>query len=188
VFEEAPEHNSLCVSPDFIFRRVLKGRITMKNRWIVSVVALLLLSAPVFALTIAEKVTPQWTKESGITVETNKRDDGTVGFTITRYLDKARSYPADSEWTTRRLAHLQLRNPAGMTLSTIVAGEEHKGTVVYWFALSREAINSTSFSLSEFVAYKDPDREPLLGGGTMYEFDLNEFAAPLFKPKLPEHP
>lgn len=160
----------------------------MKKQWIASFVWLLVLSAPVFALTVMEKVTPKWTKESGITVETTKRNDGTIGFTVTRYLDKARSYPAESELTTRRLAHLELRNPAGVLMTTIVAGEEHKGTMVYWFALSREAISSTRFSLSEFMAYKDPEREPLLGGGTMFEFDLAEFAAALLKPKAPEHP
>lgn len=163
----------------------------MKIRFWVAAVLLLSgawLAKPVSSLTVVEKVTPQWTKEEGITVETKKRDDGTVGFTITRYLDKARTFDTNSEFTNKRLAHLQLRNPAGMVLSTIVAGEERKGTVVYWFALSREAIASTTFSLSEFIDYKDPERGPLLGGGTMFEFNLADFAAPLFKPIAPLHP
>ncbi len=159
----------------------------MKIRWL-AVAFAVLLSVPVQALTVAEKVTPKWTKVEGIAVETAKREDGTIGFTVTRYLDKARSYPADSEWTTRRMAHLELRNPAGVTLSTIVGGQEHKGTVVYWFALSREALNSTRFSLSEYIDYKDPDRGPMLGGGTIYEFNLTEFAAPLVKAPGPLHP
>ena len=161
----------------------------MKIRLAVVAVLLSLMSSSVMALTRMEKVTPEWTKESGITVETVKRDDGSIGFTVTRYLDKERKFPADSELTTRRSAHLELRNPAGVVLSTIVAGEIKKETAVYWFALSREAIANTRFSLSEYAAYKDPNQERLLpGGGTIYEFNLADFAAPLFKRKPPEHP
>ncbi len=160
----------------------------MKVRWLMFGLMMLLSGAPVWALTVAEKVTPQWTKENGITMETVKREDGTIGFTVTRYLDKVRAYPDELELTTRRSAYLQLRNPAGVILSTMVAGEEHEGTIVFWFALSRDAINSTQFSLSEYAAYKDPKRELLIGGGTMYDFNLADFAAPLMKGNPPQHP
>ena len=162
----------------------------MKNRLIGFTVAAVLLSffiQPVSALTRMDKVTPNWTKESGITTEVAKREDGSIGFTVTRYLEKEQKFPADSELITRRRAHLELRNPAGTVLSTIVAGEIKKDTEVYWFALSREAIANTRFSLSEYMAHKDPERL-LLGGGTIYEFDLAAFAEPLFKRKPPEHP
>lgn len=160
----------------------------MKIRFVVAALLLSLFNAPSFALTRMDKVTPEWTKESGITMEAVKREDGSIGFTVTRYLDKERKFPADSELVTRRRAHLELRNPAGVVISTIVAGETRKDTVVYWFALSREALSNTRFSLSEYMDYKDPDKERLLGGGTIYEFNLPDFAAPLFKRKVPEHP
>lgn len=162
----------------------------MKIRLAVFAVAAVLLSVmkPASALTVMDKVTPDSTKESGITMEATKREDGSVGFTVTRYLDKERKFPADSELVTRRRAHLELRNPAGLVLSTIVAGEMKKDSEVYWFALSREALSNTRFSLSEYMDYKDPDRVRLLGGGTIYEFNLSDFAAPLFKRKPPEHP
>ena len=147
-----------------------------------------LLTVPVRALTSMAKVTPDWTKESGITVEAAKREDGTIGFTVTRYLDKARVYPDELDLKTERTAHLQMRNPAGLVLSTMVAGQEKNGTEIFWFALSREAINSTLFSLSEYPKSKKAEELPIIGGGTIYEFDLNEFAAPLFKPKAPLHP
>lgn len=160
----------------------------MKIRWLVVAFAVLL-SVPVQALTVAQKVTPKWTKEQGITVETVKREDGTIGFTVTRYLDKVRVYPDDLNLKTECSAHLQMRNPAGVVLSTMVAGDEKNGTETFWFALSPNAINVTQFSLSEHPVSKDATQERLLiGGGTIYEFDLNEFAAPLLKPKAPEHP
>ncbi|HEY0076951.1 MAG TPA: hypothetical protein VGB77_22895 [Abditibacteriaceae bacterium] len=159
----------------------------MKIRFALAAVLLPFLLQPASALTRMDKVTPDSTKESGITMEAAKREDGSIGFTVTRYLDKERKFPADSELTSRWSAHLELRNPAGTVLSTIVAGEAKKDTVVYWFALSREAIANTRFSLSEYMAHKDPERL-LLGGGTIYEFNLPDFAAPLFKRKPPEHP
>lgn len=159
----------------------------MKIRFVVAAMLLSFLLQPASALTRMDKVTPEWTKESGITMEAVKREDGSVGFTVTRYLDKERKFHADSELTSRWSAHLELRNPAGTVLSTTVAGETRKDTVVYWFVLSREAIANTRFSLSEYMAHKDPG-ELLLGGGTIYEFNLPDFAAPLFNRKPPEHP
>lgn len=161
----------------------------MKMRLAVAVVTLVSLSAPAFALKLMQKVTPQWTKESGITVQTEKREDGSIGFTVTRYLDKARKFPADSELTIDRTAHLEIRNSRDSLAQTRVEGTVTKDSVVYWFSLSRDCVSHSRFSLSEYDDYKDTENKPhLIGGGTNYEFDLTEFAAPLLKAPLPAHP
>ncbi len=147
----------------------------MKIRFVATAVLLSLISVPAFALISVQTVTPQSTKEDGITVETAKRPDGTFGFTITRYLDKEQKFPADHQWTIKRTANLEIRNAAKLLLSTQVAGETKKDTVVYWFALSREMLATTRFSIYEH------SRASL--GGSMYEFKLPDFVPP-----LPLHP
>lgn len=161
----------------------------MKMRSMVAGILLVLASAPAFALSVSEKVTPKWTKESGVTVQTEKREDGSIGFTVTRYLDTAPAYPADSEFTTIRSAHLEIRNSRDSLAQTRVEAEIKRNTAVYWFSLSPSCLPYSRFTLSERGDFKDIERQNLKpGGGRFYEFDLAEFAAPLLKPPLPAHP
>ena len=161
----------------------------MKLHTTVTLLAVLVGCWPAFALKAFSKVTPKWTKESGITVQTEKRDDGSISFTVTRYLDEKPKYPADSDFMVKRTAFLKIGTPYGDMARTNVAAEEKKGTLVYWFSLSRVAVPHSTFTLSEYDDYKDTEkREHLIGGGSIYEFDLAEFAAPHMKPKLPDHP
>lgn len=161
----------------------------MKNRFAVTCLVVLLGVSPAFALKVGMKVTPEWTKESGITVQTEKREDGTIGFTVTRYLDKAPQFPADSEFTTDRTAYLKINNGGGVMAETMVASSVKKDTEVYWLSLSRAAIAQATFSLWEVQDYKDPEKKKtLIGAGTIYDFDLAAFAAPLLKHAPLLHP
>lgn len=161
----------------------------MKHRFAIACLVVLLSVSPAFALKVGMKVTPEWTKESGITVQTEKREDGTIGFTVTRYLDKAPSYPAESELTIVRTAYLKIASPAGAMAETIVAAKVKKGMETYWFSVSRAAIAHSTFSLWEVQDYKDTENQRhLLGGGTIYDVDLSAFAAPLLKPAPLLHP
>lgn len=157
----------------------------MKFLSLIVCLALLVTCVPAFALTVAEKVTPQWTQKEGITMKTERRDNGTIGFTVTRYLDKAPQYENQPELTTRRVANLELRNTVESILQTIVAGKIKNNTAIYWFALSPQSIPNAHFSLSESPDYKDPAKEGAIIGGRIYEFDLSEFAAPLLQPDHP---
>lgn len=147
----------------------------MTIRVVATAVLLSLISVPAYALTEIQIVTPKSTKEEGVTVETAKRPDGTFGFTITRYLDKEPKLPADSQQAIRRTATLEIRTPDRLMLATRVDGETTKDTVVYWFALSREMLASTHFSISE--------RSPAQLGSSRYDFNLLDFVPP-----LPLHP
>ncbi len=140
----------------------------------------LLLVSLAFALTTVSKVTPDWTPEKGMTVTSERRPDGTISFTVTRYLDKAPEPGEGVDWTLERLAALEVRNQARLLATTNVAADTKKETATYEFILSPSCIVESNFSIAEFYAYKGVG-EP---GSKIYEVDLVA-CAPSAKPLHP---
>ena len=152
-------------------------------------VSLVLWCAPGSALLSGDRVTPDWTEQHCITMQALKGRDGTIAFTVTRYLDKAPQYSADSPLTTVRSASLEISDGKRVIANTAVAGEPIYNNVVYKFSVSPDFLKTTRFTLWERPSPKDPDKHlELRSGGTFYDFDLSEFAAPILKPRVREHP
>ncbi|HEY0076952.1 MAG TPA: hypothetical protein VGB77_22900 [Abditibacteriaceae bacterium] len=137
-----------------------------------------------------QKVTPEWTKEAGITVQTSQLADGTIGFTFTRYLNRAPGFTPDSNLIIARKAPLEVRNRAGALLATTnVAGETKDSTIIYSFSSARECIGHSRFTLHEYDDYKDPQLQGTYKGTRWaYEVNLKDFSAPIPDRRTPEHP
>src|SRR5687768_5388922 len=105
-------------------------------------VALLLWCAPGSALLSGARVTPEWTEQHGITMQALKGRDGTIAFTVTRFLDKAPQYSADSPLTTVRSASLEISDGKRVIASTAVAGEPIYNNVVYKFSVSPDFLKT----------------------------------------------
>src|SRR5687767_9664140 len=129
--------------------------------------------------TMRQKVTPEWTKEAGITVQTSQLADGNIGFTFTRYLFRAPSFTPNSTLIIARKAPLEIRNRAGALLATTnVAGEAKESAIptdniiVYSFSVARECISHSRFTLREYDDSKDPQRQGTYVG-TSWEYQVN---------------
>ena len=158
----------------------------MKIR-LVAALLLLLIGSPAFAIWEVASITPNSTKDDGMTVAVAKRADGTFGFTITRYLDVGEKPPADAPAIMRRTARLEIHaadNPAKLLLETTVAGETQKDTIIYRFSIARELLAGARFSVSERDEATGPGAEKFQRvGGVIYEAKLPDFI-----PLLPLHP
>lgn len=156
--------------------------VAMKTRFVL-LLAVLLLAMPVFSLTVVEKVTPDWTRERGVTVTSEKLPDGAVTFTVTRYMDKVLKleFGTGGEMTLEHSAFLEVRNAAGALARTSVAGERSKESVVYRFTLSSDCIAHSHFSASEYYQ----SRDVALPGTKSFEIDLVACSP---KPKPLYHP
>lgn len=142
-----------------------------------------------------QKVTPEWAKEAGITVQTSQLADGTIGFTFTRYLFRAPQFTPNSTLMIARQAPLEIRNRAGALLAkTNVSGEARESavatdnTIVYSFSLARECIGHSRFTLNEYDDYKDPQRQGTYKGSRWaYDVNLSDFIT-FSRTAPPEHP
>lgn len=162
----------------------------MKFRSLIVWLSLLAPCVPAFAEGATYQVTPQWTKENGVTAVAERQGEGNIDFTVTCYLDKA---PVENNpgLMTLREAYLLLRDSESkkVILTTRVAEDIENGTLVYRFSLSPETILSAQFSLSKYRGDKDPTNrfssERFRSDGFSYIVDLSAFALPLLARKQP---
>ena len=129
------------------------------------------------ALKVLARLNPKNAKASGfeIKVSPNKRT-GLIDFVIHRDLSKVRKFPDNPELMTDRGAHLRLYSKKGLVADCPIQDMVKKGKGTYRFSISKDHIEHSTFTVTEIDAYKDPDRTPLLGGGTYFEIRLKEFA------------
>jgi hypothetical protein len=146
-----------------------------------SVASLALILLPCgHALAVKEQIqiTPANQQALGFAVISHQRNDGTVQFTITRDLSKARSHPADSTLETRRTATLSVHGNLGLIAQCNVEAMHKQQTLIYHFVIARERIAASNFSVAEIDDYKNrAEAEHLLGGGTFFNFRLGDFVA-----------
>lgn len=104
-------------------------------------------------------------------------NDGTVEFTLSRDLSKARSFAPDSDLQITRSATLEVLGKPGLLAKCEVQPNKQQNTITYHFVIARDCVPDSHFQIAEIEDYKDPTREHLIGGGTFYEFRLALFAA-----------
>jgi hypothetical protein len=128
-----------------------------------------------YALKIEQKMTLAGLHDSGFEIKTQNRKEGTVEFTLTRDLLKAKTFQADSDLQIRRVATIKVFGKSGLLAQCDIEPNTQKNTVTYRFTMARECVDDSRFTLAEIDDYKDQTREHLLGGGTFYEFRLALF-------------
>ena len=160
---------------------------TMRFTFFAAVMLAILCFAPTeaHALKTMQEVTPASLHESGFSMKVENQKDGTVEFTLTRDLSKARSFPADSDLQTRRFVTIKVVGKAGLLAQCDVEPNQQKNTVTYRFTIARDCVPDSHFTLAEIDDYKDQTREHLIGGGTFYEFRLALFGKILSGKKTP---
>lgn len=145
---------------------------------VTSVALILLLCGEAFALKLLVRVTPKDQRSMGFAVASNQRKDGTVQFTITRDLSKARSHAPDSNLEVRRNATLKVYGDSGVIAECKVEAAKKQQTVIYQFVIARDRIAHSHFTVAEIDDYKNNEgKVHLLGGGTFFEIRLAEFMA-----------
>ena len=145
----------------------------------ISALVLFLVCTQARALKLLARMTPENLLAAGFAVTIDRQQDGTLALTISRDLTKAPSYPPDSELTVSRSAYLEVSGPSGLRFKGGLAPSQNKNLVVYHFVLAGDSLSSSTFTLSEIDDYKDTERRAhLIGGGTIYEFRLADFARP----------
>jgi hypothetical protein len=152
-----------------------------------AVLAVLLFLAPTEAqaLKISAEMTPDSLQQSGFSMQVENRKAGTVEFTLSRDLSKARSFGPDSDLRVSRSATLKVFGKSGLVADCEGEPEERKSTLTYRFVIARDCVPDSHFTLAEIDDYKDKTREHLIGGGTIYEFRLAIFAAHPSREKKP---
>jgi hypothetical protein len=133
------------------------------------------------ALKLLAEMTPASLQDSGFAMKVENRKDGTVAFTLTRDLSKARTFEPDSDLRVRRYSSLKVSGQTGLVAQCDVEPGKEKNTLIYRFVIARDCVPNSNFTLSEIEDYKDETREHLIGGGTNYEFRLALFAANGFR-------
>ena len=112
------------------------------------------------------RVTPKsLTAIEGLSVKTERLDDGHVEFTIVRD-------PAKARWPARA-GHLEVGLGDGPVARCSLEPEESPGGVAYSFVVSPDALAHSKFVLTEVQG--GGDGELIIGGGTYYEMQLGDF-------------
>jgi hypothetical protein len=132
--------------------------------------------AQAYALKELAELTPESLRDSGFAMKVENRKDGMVAFTLTRDLSKARTFGSDSDLQVRRYASLKVSGKSGPVTECDIEPAKEKGTVIYRFAIAREWVAGSHFTLAEIEDYKDETVPHLIGGGIDYEFRLALFA------------
>lgn len=143
----------------------------------VAILAALLLFSPAKALAakLLSQMTPDNLQRSGFTMQVENRTDGTVAFTLSRELAKARSFEPGSDLRLRRSATLKVMGRSGLLAECAVEPTEKNGTLTYRFVLARDCVADSRFTLAEIEDYKEGMGDGYLGGGTFFEFRLEHF-------------
>jgi hypothetical protein len=141
----------------------------------VAAFTLLLIPSSAWAIKTFVDLTPQGLRHhDGFEVETVKRDNGTIGFTVTRDPTKARWHGRDGR--------LEVHGKDGLIAECYVEGKEEGGKIRYWFAVMPDHLEFSSFTIAEIQTGEvDGRQEKLLGGGTYYRMRLKDFQ-PTTKP------
>ena len=144
-----------------------------------SVLALLLILAPAeaYALKTSVEMTPDNLQQSGFSMKVKNLEDGTVEFTLSRDLAKARSFAQDSDLQLKRSSTLEVFGKPGLVAKCNVEPKIQENNLTYSFAMARDWVPYSHFQIAEIDYYKDTKREHLIGGGTFYDFRLALFAA-----------
>lgn len=160
-------------------------RLVIHSACPVAVLAVLLLFSPAGALAakLLSEMTPDNLQRSGFTMQVENRKDGTVAFTFSRDLAKARSFEPGSDLRLRRSATLKVMGKTGLLAECAVEPTEKNDTLTYRFALARDCVADSRFTLAEVEDYKEGVGEGYLGGGTFFEFRLALFAEQPARPK-----
>lgn len=159
---------------------------------LLSLLLVLAVSDRALAVKILANISRENIAESGFKVSVKEDKQGMLLWTIERELSKARSFPADSELTVRRTATVRLYDKAGLAAEFSPeprsAGKGRR-VLSYRFKTSRAMAKHAHLTVAEIDDYKDPDRFPLLGGGTFFELPLHALVElPAAADKEPQTP
>jgi hypothetical protein len=135
----------------------------------VAAISLLLIPSSAWAIKTLVDLTPEGLRHhEGFEVETVQRDNGTIGFTVTRD-------PAKARWQGRD-GLLEVHGKDGLIGECYVEGKEEDGKIRYWFALKPENLEYSLFTIAEIQTGEvNGKQEKLLGGGTYYRMRLKDF-------------
>ena len=153
----------------------------------VAVLSALLLFSPseARAAKLLSEMTPDNLQRSGFSMRAENRKDGTVAFTLSRDLAKARSFEPGSDLRLRRSATLKVMGKSSLLAECAVEPTEKNDTLTYRFVLARDCVADSHFTLAEIEDYKETVGEGYLGGGTYFEFRLALFAEQFAQLKKP---
>ena len=143
---------------------------------LLSIVLLVIVCLTAHAAKTASAVTPENMEAHGFLIKVEKRVDGSVEFTVTRDLAKARQFAANSGLQISRYATLRVSDKSSFRAQCSLApNTRRQGVISYRFTISRDCVAQSSFDLAEDDDYQDQTREHLIGGGTHYSFALALF-------------
>jgi hypothetical protein len=139
----------------------------MKTRTLLASAALVLLAAlPALALKLLVHLTPRNLAAQGFAVRANKQENGTIEFRVTRDLSK-------SHWPGRS-AMLEIRGTGTSTVRRLLEPEKRDNTLTYRFEIAPADAARATLTISEVQT--DRYGNKLVGGGTIYEFRLADYA------------
>ncbi len=140
----------------------------MRARVMIAATVLALLTATgAHAAKVLHRMTPQALDTMGFSVTTQKAENGTVEFRVSRDVKKAR-------WEGRS-AYLDVQGDAGKIAECQLAParERKKDTVTYRFNIAPDQVRHSVFTLWEVQTA--PGELDIIGGGDIYEFRLADF-------------
>lgn len=138
------------------------------------------------ATKLLAEMTPDNLQHAGFTMKAEDQKDGTIAFTLTRDTSKARTLEPSSGLQLRRSAALSVSSKSGLIASCRVEPSEKSETVTYRFVVAATCVPDSRFTLSEVDDYKEVGQEGLIGGGTIFEFRLANFAERSTPKKAPK--
>jgi len=120
------------------------------------------------ALTVCHAVTPAYVNDNPkqFSVVTEKRDDGLLHFTITRQLSRPSYLVATTE----------VRDGDKVLFQSTASAFVHEDTATYYVTVAPERVADASFELFEGSFDESSGKPIAVIGGTIYQFQLGEFA------------
>lgn len=125
----------------------------------------LVTSLPACAEKLLVRMGPQSLAHEGFKIST-KQEDGLVRFQLTRDLSKTR-------WQGHS-AGLTISGESGIIARCAVEGEKLENVLTYRFSIAPQYVRHSRLTYSDIQT--DPrSKLPLIGGGTIYEFNLADY-------------
>jgi hypothetical protein len=138
----------------------------MSARTLLASAALLLLaSVPGLAEKLLAHMTPGNLASNGFAIRSTRQENGIVQFHVSRDLSKA-------QWPGRS-AVLEVRDDEGPIVRCPLEPEKRNNTVTYRFDVAQSHLSRSFLTVSEVQT--NANGEPVLGGGTIYEFYLADY-------------
>ncbi len=128
-----------------------------------SAIVLALLALPAAAETLLAGVSPSGMKELGFSVRSSRGKSGELRVEIIRDLSKR-------EYAGGHSGYLEI---SGEAKGQSIRAEKDGKVERYRFTLAPGTVERARFSVSEYQG--GPGEEKVLGGGTLYRFELKEF-------------